>query len=111
MIHWPGMLKLDGDDELIYLASEVDFNAECTSLLLTPADVLIDSHGWVYSLVVDGSVIELQPNAQTISAEQASALIQRHEFSLAQMCLTKIQFDTVGAAIMALMPYATIERV
>ncbi len=102
MINWPGMLKLDGDDELIYLASEADFNAECTGLLLTPDDVLIDSHGLVYSLVDNGLAIELQPNAQTISAEQASALIQRHEFCRAEVCLSKIQFPTVAEAILAL---------
>ncbi|ELP6772984.1 hypothetical protein QTV42_004481, partial [Vibrio vulnificus] len=34
MISWPCILKLDGDDELVYLASESDLNRECSNLIL-----------------------------------------------------------------------------
>ena len=104
MVNWPSMLKLSGDDELIYLASAADFNAECTGLQLTPADELIDSTGLVFSLVSHSAGIELRPTTLMIDAEQASQLIQRHQFCLAEVCLTKIQFDTVEAAINALKP-------
>ncbi|EPP4298052.1 DUF4144 family protein, partial [Vibrio navarrensis] len=42
--------------------------------------------------------VNLIRNAIQISAEEASRLIQRHEFSLAEVCLTKIQFETIAEA-------------
>ncbi|HAS8335891.1 TPA: hypothetical protein I7699_22765, partial [Vibrio vulnificus] len=45
MISWPCILKLDGDDELVYLASESDLNRECSNLILCQNDRVIDSVG------------------------------------------------------------------
>ncbi|HGE6008163.1 TPA: DUF4144 family protein, partial [Vibrio cholerae] len=44
------------------------------------------------------SAVNLIENSTQISAEEASRLIQRHEFCLAEVCLTKIQFETVAEA-------------
>ncbi|EJN6829840.1 DUF4144 domain-containing protein [Vibrio cidicii] len=98
MVNWPGILKLDGDDELVYLGSEADLNCECVDLIVGPSDRVIDSEGFVYSIVSDGSAVNLIGNSIQISAEEASRLIQRHEFCLAEVCLTKIQFETVADA-------------
>ncbi len=98
MVNWPCILKLDGDDELVYLGSEADLNCECVDLLVSPSDRVIDSEGFVYSIVSDGSAVNLIENSTQISAEEASRLIQRHEFCLAEVCLTKIQFETVAEA-------------
>ncbi|EIV8469553.1 hypothetical protein D8T29_01725 [Vibrio vulnificus] len=98
MVNWPCILKLDGDDELVYLGSEADLNCECVDLIVSPSDRVIDSEGFVYSIVSDGSVVNLIGNSIQISAEEASRLIQRHEFCLAEVCLTKIQFETVAEA-------------
>ncbi|EMK6891638.1 hypothetical protein V9J63_003783, partial [Vibrio cholerae] len=49
-------------------------------------------------IVSDGSAVNLIENSTQISAEEASRLIQRHEFCLAEVCLTKIQFETVAEA-------------
>ncbi|HAS6313760.1 TPA: DUF4144 domain-containing protein [Vibrio vulnificus] len=98
MVNWPCILKLDGVDELVYLGSETDLNCECVDLIVRPSDRVIDSEGFVYSIVSDGSVVHLIGNSIQISAEEASRLIQRHEFCLAEVCLTKIQFETVADA-------------
>ncbi|EGR1425919.1 hypothetical protein D8X77_22075 [Vibrio vulnificus] len=98
MVNWPCILKLDGDDELGYLGSEADLNCECVDLIVSPSDRVIDSEGFVYSIVSDGSVVNLIGSSIQISAEEASRLIQRHEFCLAEVCLTKIQFETVADA-------------
>ncbi|HFG1908057.1 TPA: DUF4144 domain-containing protein, partial [Vibrio cholerae] len=87
-----------GDDELVYLGSEADLNCECVDLIVSPSDRVIDSEGFVYSIVSDGSAVNLIENSTQISAEEASRLIQRHEFCLAEVCLTKIQFETVAEA-------------
>ncbi|HDZ9322035.1 TPA: DUF4144 domain-containing protein, partial [Vibrio cholerae] len=88
MVNWPCILKLDGDDELVYLRSEADLNCECVDLIVSPSDRVIDSEGFVYSIVSDGSAVNLIENSTQISAEEASRLIQRHEFCLAEVCLT-----------------------
>ncbi len=98
MVNWPCILKLDGNDELVYVGSEADLNFECVELLVSPSDRVIDSEGFVYSIVSDGSAVHLIENSTQISAEEASRLIQRHEFCLAEVCLTKIQFETVAEA-------------
>lgn len=45
MVTWPCLLKLDGDDELIYLRSQADLDSECEALILGPDDHVIDSNG------------------------------------------------------------------
>ncbi|HAS5649766.1 TPA: hypothetical protein I7E51_003523, partial [Vibrio cholerae] len=98
MVNWPCILKLDGDDELVYLGSEADLNCECVDLIVSPSDRVIDSEGFVYSIVSNDSAVSLIGNSTQISAEEASRLIQRHEFCLAEVCLAKIQFETVAEA-------------
>ncbi len=103
MVNWPCILKLDGDDELIYLGSETDQNCESGGLIFSSDDRVIDSEGFVYSLVSDASTaVNLVGNSVQISAEDASRLIQCHEFCRAEVCLTKIQFETVSDAIKCL---------
>lgn len=96
------MLKLEGDDELIYLNSEKELNGECEGLIWDQEDRVIDSKGFVYSMMTKNSVIRLQHDQIQISVEDASKLIQSHEFCRAEVCLTKIQFDSVFEAVKSL---------
>ena len=50
MIQWPCIFKLDGDDELLYLASEASLIAEFESLIWSDDDYLIDSQGQGYKV-------------------------------------------------------------
>ncbi|MCD6704638.1 DUF4144 domain-containing protein [Vibrio cholerae] len=87
----------------MYLGSEADLNCECVGLIFSSDDRVIDSEGFVYSLVSDASTaVNLVGNSVQISAEDASRLIQCHEFCRAEVCLTKIQFETVHDAIKCL---------
>ncbi|MDW3060416.1 DUF4144 family protein, partial [Vibrio sp. 1978] len=38
MVNWPCILKLDGDDELVYLSSEADLKCECVDLIVGSRD-------------------------------------------------------------------------
>tara|TARA_R110001592_G_scaffold281911_4_gene549533 strand:+ start:2384 stop:2707 length:324 start_codon:yes stop_codon:yes gene_type:complete len=104
MVCWPCLLKLQGDDELIYLAAEPDFITECRDLIVTDEDYVIDCTG--LSFLIKPSLIGIDPvlvNAkQLFSREQVTVLIRAHEFSKAQLCLTKIYFLTVADAIKSL---------
>jgi hypothetical protein len=102
MIAWPCMLKLDGDDELIYLDSEQDFISECRELLLCDDDHVIDSVGYRYLIESISGELALIKTEQILVAAYVSNLIRAHEFKKATLCLTKIHFLTVSEAIKSL---------
>ncbi|AXY02557.1 hypothetical protein D1115_16005 [Vibrio alfacsensis] len=103
MITWPCVLKLDGDDELVYLDSPKKLNIECQALIWGEDDVVIDAKGQCYALQASTDhSLELRPLPQTLNLQEVTTLIQKHEFSQAQTCLIKIHFSSVQQAIEAL---------
>ncbi|ABM03497.1 conserved hypothetical protein [Psychromonas ingrahamii 37] len=102
MISWPCMLKLTGDDELIYLESERDFMSECRDLLFCDDDYVIDSAGYCYLIESTSEKLALIKTEQMLAAHEVSNLIRAHEFKKATLCLTKIHFLTVLDAIKSL---------
>ncbi|PKH87925.1 DUF4144 domain-containing protein [Colwellia sp. Bg11-28] len=102
MISWPCTLKLDGDDELIYLGSEQDFISECRELLLCDDDYVIDSFGNSYVIELTSGKLELIKTKRILVANEVTSLIRAHEFKKASLCLTKIHFLTVSDAIKSL---------
>lgn len=105
MIKWPALLKLDGDDELLYLASEQQCIEECAEMILGEGDHLIDCCGQSFAIVScarSAQDIELMPTGQSYDAQQVCQLIQAHEFAAAQVCVTKIYFPTVEQAVKAM---------
>jgi hypothetical protein len=99
MIAWPCMLKLDGDDELIYLDSLQYFNSECSDLIFSDDDYVIDSLGYCYLIEVISGELELTKQDRALSTDEVTNLIRAHEFNKASVCLTKIHFLTVSEAI------------
>jgi hypothetical protein len=102
MIFWPCILKLEGDDELIYLSSEQFFNKECTELILSDNDYVIDSTGFCYSIEWRTDKLFLTKIERVAVVEDVTHLIRAHEFNKAEVCLTKIHFLTVSDAINSL---------
>jgi hypothetical protein len=100
MLRWPCLFKLAGDDELIYLSAETALVNECQSLIWSDADQLIDSIGQQFSFVENspGSFV-YHKQGKPLSNEQVTKLIQAHAFSQTELCLTKIQFPSIGEAI------------
>lgn len=102
MITWPCILKLEGDDELIYLGSEHDFISECRALILTDDDRVIDSTGLSYSIELSAEKLALVKNGRVLVVDEVTHLIRANEFKKAELCLTKIYFSTISDAIGAL---------
>ena len=103
MIQWPCIFKLDGDDELLYLASEASLIDEFESLIWSDDDYLIDSQGQGYKVQeAQAGAFAYEPCGNPLSVSEVTELIQAHEFSKAEVCLTKIQFLSVSDAISAL---------
>ncbi|ANQ23444.1 hypothetical protein BA893_17450 [Vibrio natriegens] len=102
-VMWPCLLKLEGDDELIYLQSHSELQTECQALIWGQEDYVIDSKGQTFGLQHDNANhITLNPNNKTLSVEEVTTLIQSHEFSQAQRCIIKIHFSSVQQAVSAL---------
>ncbi|ELB2818108.1 DUF4144 domain-containing protein [Vibrio alginolyticus] len=100
---WPCLLKLDGDDELIYTHSQSDLDSECEALIFGQDDYVIDSNGNTFELKNNGlNTTLLHLKERTLSVEEVTSLIQSHEFSLAQRCIIKIHFTSVRQAVEAL---------
>ncbi|MGF1851777.1 DUF4144 domain-containing protein [Vibrio satsumensis] len=102
MIRWPSLVKLYGDDELIYVASKSDFQAECSDMILGEDDYLIDSEGNSYSLQSSSNQLSLAKRPEQYSLESVTKLIRNHEFQKAEVCLMKIHFPTIEEAILSL---------
>ncbi|MGI3040035.1 DUF4144 family protein [Vibrio diabolicus] len=102
MISWPCIFKLDGDSELMYLGSEARLKTELDDLIWDSSDRLIDSKGYCYVVKAEGDSYVFEPENVQLSLFSVSQLIQEHEFSKAEVCLTKIQFSSIEEAIRAL---------
>ena len=99
MVSWPCILKLNGDDELIYLGSEQDFISECRELLFSDDDHVIDSAGASYLISEEIALIKTK---RIITVDDVTHLIRANEFKKAELCLTKIYFLTISDAIKSL---------
>ncbi|TRX55125.1 DUF4144 family protein [Thalassomonas sp. M1454] len=101
MIHWPAIIKHDGEDELIYISSELDWQNDEEMLLyiFTDRDVLIDSNGQVFSLDEVQQHLNSSTVLATASLENVIELIQAHAAIAQACCIEKIQTKTIKQAI------------
>jgi hypothetical protein len=99
IISWPCILKLDGDDELIYLGSEKELKTECSELIFSDDDYVIDSAGFSYFI---SKTVDLIKTDKVFEVNELIDLVRANEFKKAELCLTKIHFVTVSDAINSL---------
>ena len=102
MINWPCILKFDGDAELMFLSSETQLANELDALIWDSSDRLIDSRGQCYLVSFSDGSYRFDVEGNVLSLDAVTQLIREHEFSKAEMCLTKIQFPSIEKAIMSL---------
>jgi hypothetical protein len=102
MISWPCILKLEGDDELIFLGSEQDFNSECRELIFSDDDYVIDANGLSYLIESESGELRLITTERILTVDEVTHLIRANEFTKAELCLTKIHFLTVSDALNSL---------
>ena len=102
MISWPCILKLDGDNELMFLKNEQVFISECQDLILDENDYIVDSKGACY--IIDSSTNKpaLVDTNTKLNVQEVTGLIQEHEFNKAEMCIIKIHFPTIAEAVNSL---------
>ena len=93
---WPVIIKHDGDDELTYVASLSDWQADpaLSAYLYQDTDILIDANGQVFELQFDkfSNSVNLNYTQMAISLNRFSELVQMHLARLEQCCISKATF-------------------
>lgn len=99
-IEWPAFIKLDGDDELIYVA-DADQLIDDSTLQQTyfrEQDKLIDSNGSVYRISM-GNTLSLKPTKDLMKLEEIEELLQLHLSNHGACCVGKFHANSIDEAI------------
>ncbi|WNC72054.1 DUF4144 family protein [Thalassotalea psychrophila] len=101
MITWPALIKHDGEDELIYISSLIEWQNDEEMLLyiFTDRDVLIDSAGKVFSLSVLQADINSNDYLAVASVDNMVELVRDHAAIARQCCIEKINCQTTRQAV------------
>lgn len=102
-MHWPVILKYTGDYELVFIASQTEWEADPDlHFFYEPEDCLIDSSGAVFHLNTrSNNIVMPKANGKTVALEELNTLIQQHASQLGNCCVTKIACDSISEAINA----------
>lgn len=102
MINWPVVIKFDGDDELIYVGSEEEWQHDAASLCYNHQgdDCLVDSSGHIFRLghLHDDS-INTEDTGRQITLQDFIRLVRIHASSAHHCCIEKISFRTIADGI------------
>lgn len=90
MIHWPAIIKLHGDHELIFVLSqqEWDNDPEIRATKFQSADRLYDAQGREF-MIHQPYLGELEASGLTISIDEAIQLIRLHASQDGACCVSK----------------------
>lgn len=99
-IVWPAIIKLNGDDELIYIATADQLYDDQTlqHMQFHAEDQLIDSTGNVYRIIKHHK-LELKPTSEQLSLDQIELLLQRHLSNHGTCCVAKFHSNSIDEAI------------
>jgi hypothetical protein len=102
MINWPVVIKFDGDDELIYVGTEEQWQHDAQSHVYNHKgdDVLIDSSGYLFRLDhAHEDNIHAACTGRQIALQDFIKLVRIHASNSYHCCIEKIHFRTVAAGI------------
>lgn len=103
LVHFPAIIKLHADDELIPIASLSDFenNPDLTHMHIQPNDMLIDKHGHIFKLD-NTSELTLSATSEVMSLSLVIELIQLHLSNHGTCCVSKFSAHTIEEALSCL---------
>ncbi len=102
MINWPAVIHYDGDDELIYIDSEVEWIRDADSHLYNhkDGDRLIDSNGYIFKLDhLQGEIRNPSTAGNRIALEDFIRLVRIHASNSHRCCIEKINFRSIAEGI------------
>ncbi len=120
VVSWPAILKLEGDSELTYFASQAQWNDsdDVHQAIYSDEDMLIDVTGKIFKLleqptqaslsmpepVPSSSTIQLRSDNTSLYLDQICDLIKLHQSCIGDCCIAKISFPSIKHAIQSLAP-------
>lgn len=101
MINWPAVLHYRGDNELVFIAgqSQWDNDAELSGGRYDPDDRLIDSTGRIFRFAVQEQGITLVHSEQSVSLDEFVELVRLHMSAVGLCCVAKFSAASIAEAV------------
>lgn len=101
-VHWPAIIKFDGDDELIYVADagQLIDDSELQQTYFREQDKIIDSSGSTYRINV-ANTLNLTPTNEYMTLEEIKELLQLHLSNHGTCCVAKFHANSIREALMS----------
>lgn len=102
MITWPVIIKLEGDDELGFVHTQLDWESELdlSHFQYGAMDQMIDSTGEIYDLTqnVNGAAVP-RPMGDRIDLVVLTDLVRIHVSQMGHCCVSKLGFNSIAEAV------------
>ena len=101
LINWPAIIKHAGDDELIYIADQGQWDAETElhGFEYIVTDCLIDSSGHVFDLTnKENGFVKPQANEDVLELKLVLGLVKAHAAQSGSCCVAKLYAPTIRDA-------------
>lgn len=102
MITWPAILKYDGENELVFILNQAQWNKDPDLFYYAyeSDDFLLDSDGMIYRLdqIEDHFVTPVADN-RNASIEEVIDMLKAHMSELGHCCIAKISLNSIKEAI------------
>jgi hypothetical protein len=101
-VHWPAVVKLKSDDELIFILDALQFDHYVTLNLLhtQPEDLLIDATGVEYRFDVKLTQ-QIIRTERLWSLHEVLEMLRRHLSSNGSCCVTKFYSNSIREEMMS----------
>lgn len=102
MITWPAILKYDGENELVFIANQAQWNKDPDLFYYAyeSDDLLLDSKGVIYKLdqIKENYVTPVSTNRMA-SLSEMEEMLKSHMSELGHCCIAKIAITSIQEAI------------
>ena len=101
-MQWPAIIKLHGEDELIFIAGMASFasDTQLQTMHFQPHDLLIDSAGNTYK-PVQSHPVTLARSENVLSLDDVLVLLRAHLANDGSCCVSKFYAHTIAEAYAA----------
>ena len=98
-VQWPAVVKLHGEDELIFIVNQSGFELapQLRAMQFQHQDILIDSVGCVFN-ISSSYPLSLRLTDSTLSLDDVIALMRLHLASKDICCVSKFYAHTIADA-------------
>lgn len=100
-VQWPVIIKLDADDELIFISDADKFvnEAALRQMQLQTKDKLIDSTGAVFT-ISNRPALQLTATGSVLSLDKVEVLLRLHLSNHGTCCVSKFHANSIREALM-----------